>query len=264
MGALSDPPTPAWALRAGRDGCSPWAVFAVGSVEHRLRWIAPGSFTMGSPSGELGRGDDETPRTVTLTQGYWLGETPVTQELWRAVMGTDPSRFVGDRRPVERVRWHDALAFCDALASRVPGLVTGLPTEAEWEHACRAGSATAHWNGDLSDAVHDPGLDALGWYRGNAGRETHDVASKAPNPRGLYDMLGNVWEWCADAWSDAPAVDVDPWVVRLEGTPRVHRGGCFLSDARDLRAAAREALSPGARDPSVGMRLAIGRSVRGG
>ncbi len=262
MGALSDPPLPPWALRSGRDGCSPWAVFAVGSVEHRLRWVAPGSFTMGSPIGELGRFEHEAQHHVVLTQGYWLGETPVTQDLWRAVMGTERAGFRGDRRPVECVRWHDAMAFCAAANVRVPGLALTLPTEAEWEYACRAGTSTATWNGDLSGTLVAPELDGVAWYAENSGDESHPVGALRANPWGFHDMLGNVREWCADAWGEVCGDAVDPLRRGDEGAPRVMRGGSWYDRASAQRAASRYAEPPGYRHDDVGFRVALGRAAR--
>ena len=144
---------PEWAVEAGRDRYGLWAAFAVEDVRCRLRWIPPGQYIRGSPEGEEGRYRDEGPQhSVTLTRGFWLGETPVTQALWEAVNGGNPSGFTDPRRPVEQVSWDDCQSFCAQLLRRSPQLRTlhpRLPTEAEWEYACRAGTTSARWAEDL-------------------------------------------------------------------------------------------------------------------
>ncbi|MBI4325893.1 MAG: formylglycine-generating enzyme family protein, partial [Chloroflexi bacterium] len=169
-------------------------------------WIPPGQFLMGSPAGEQDRESDEGPQTlVTLSRGFWIGQHEVTQGEYLAVMGSNPSRFTGDlSRPVEQVSWSEATNYCGKLteqeraAGRLPGgWVYRLPTKAEWEYAARAGTTTRFSFGD------DPGYTILGeysWFAGNSGSSTHAVQSKRPNLRGLYDMQGNVWEWCWDRY----------------------------------------------------------------
>jgi len=280
-----------WAVAAGRDRYGLWTAFEVEGVEQRMRWIPPGRFLMGSPPSEAGRWDDEGPQHwVTITQGYWLGETPVTQALWRAVMTKNPSRFVSDHRPVEQVSWDDCQEFIRRLNLRLDGLETRLPTEAEWERACRAGTTTATWVGDITLRGQNdaPELDAIAWYGGNSGVDfelgnghdssdwpekqypdtnkagTHPVGRKAPNPYGLHDMLGNVFEWCQDAAEDyhghpytsEPAVDpVSPG----QGPSRVDRGGSWRAVARFTRAASRCAFPRGGRNDDLGFRLAEGQ-----
>ncbi|MBX2799256.1 MAG: formylglycine-generating enzyme family protein, partial [Myxococcales bacterium] len=275
-----------WAVASGRDRWGLWAAFEVGGVQARMRWIPPGVFTMGSPSSEQGRYPDrETQHQVTLTRGYWLGETPVTQALWEAVTGSNPSCFVSPTRPVEQVSWQDCRSFCAMLGEHVGGLQPRLPTEAEWERACRAGTATATWLGDLEILGENnaPLLDAIAWYGGNSGlgfelqngfdsREwpdkqfpheragTRPVGTKAVNPWGLYDMLGNVHEWCEDATDWPPAGHSEPRVDPLStsGSDRVIRGGSWVDLARSVRAAYRSAGVPGDRDRNLGIRLAGG------
>lgn len=224
---------------------------------------------MGSPEGELGRYDDEGPQHhVTLSRGYWLGETPVTQALWVAVMGKNPSRFRGERqedleRPVEQVSWADCQVFLERLNQRVDGLFARLPTEAEWERACRGGRTGATWVGEISRVERAPELDAIAWYRDNSGKETHPVGRKAANPYGLYDMLGNIWEWCADVASDRQPEyralpETDP-VATGKGSDRVYRGGSSSSLARYVRAAYRHALLCDFYDGDLGFRLAGGQ-----
>jgi len=260
--------------------------FAVGDVAQRLRWIPPGSFVMGSPESEAGRYDDEGQHEVTLTEGCWLGETPVTQALWQAVMGANPSRFKSADRPVEQVSWDDCQQLVKALNDMVPGLEARLPTEAEWEHACRAGTTTATWAGDLEILGRNnaPLLDSIAWYGGNCGVDfeladgwdttgeyweekqydfsrggTHPVGRKEPNPLGLYDMLGNVYEWCADWYGPYQAEPVtDPRGPDV-GASRVVRGGGWVSIARYVRAAYRGWDHPADRYGNLGLRLARGQ-----
>ncbi|MFN7962422.1 MAG: formylglycine-generating enzyme family protein [Thermoanaerobaculia bacterium] len=281
---------PEWASAAGRDRYGLWLEFEVESVSHRLRWIPPGRFWMGSPEGEAGRRENEGPRhPVTLTQGFWLGEVPCTQALWQAVMGENPSRFRSPDRPVESVSWENCQQFLRQLESRLPGLQGRLPTEAEWEYACRAGTETSTYAGELEilGANNAPLLDGIAWYGGNSGEgyeleEGHDtskwpekqyphtkagtrpVRGKPANPWGLYDTLGNVWEWCQD-WGGSYSVEavVDP-AGPEQGSSRVVRGGSWIINARLVRAAARFWYSPGSRGDGLGFRLARGQAAPGG
>ena len=158
-----------------------------------MRWIEPGTFQMGSPDSEDGRYSDEGPQhEVRLTKGFWLGDTPVTQALWTAAMGNNPSHFKDPKRPVESVSWDDVQQFLNKMNARVPGIGLGLPTEAQWEYACRAGTEGANY------ARGGQKLADIAWFGENSGGQTHPVATKPCNDWGLYDMLGNVWEWCAD------------------------------------------------------------------
>jgi len=248
-----------WATAWGKDRHGLFMEFRVGAVTHRLRWIPPGRFWMGSPEGEAGRFDWEGPRhEVALTSGYWLGETPVTQALWEAVMGNNPSRFPGAERPVEQVSWHECVGFMGALEGKVPGLGARLPTEAEWERACRAGTEGATWLGSNDEAT----LDVIAWWGGNSGGETHPVRQRAANPYGLYDMLGNVAEWCLDGERPyGEALVRDPY-GDLDSPDRVYRGGSCYWDAGSVRAASRIAYSPASRDDVLGFRLARGQGLR--
>ncbi len=280
-----------WATAAGRDDLGLWADAEVNGVAQRFRWIPPGRFRMGSPESEAGREDREGPqRWVTWTRGRWLADTPVTQALWEAVMGAgnNRSRFKTPDRPVERVSWEDCQRFVERLNAAVGALDARLPSEAEWEHACRAGTETATWLGDLEirGANDAPALDAIAWYGGNCGvgfdledgegkkgwpekqyphekGGTHAVRQKLPNPLGLYDVLGNVYEWCLDA-TDFPVKRypegdvVDPRASRT-GSDRVFRGGAWGSGARSVRAAYRYANVPSIRSVDLGFRLARGQ-----
>ena len=222
-------------------------------------WIEPGTFTMGSPSNERGRRSDEGPQTqVTISRGFWLGKHEVTQGQYEAVMGTNPSRYKGNlHRPVENVSWDDAVAYCEQLtlreqvAGRLPqGWEYRLPTEAQWEYACRAGTTTRFSFGD-SDAE----LGQHAWYNGYSG--THYVGGKLPNPWGLYDMHGNVYEWCADWKHTYPGGSVTDPTGPNTGSYRVYRGGCWDSFARFCRSANRDRDGPSFTHYGLGFRVAL-------
>ncbi|MEM9456956.1 MAG: formylglycine-generating enzyme family protein [Myxococcota bacterium] len=278
---------PMWASAWGEDEYGVFASFEVAGVEQRMRWIAPGIFVMGSPQTEPGRDDDEGPRhMVTLTHGYWLADTPCTQALWEVAMGDNPSQFRSPRRPVEKVSWEDVQNFIEKLNERVAGLLADLPTEAQWEYACRAGTSTATYAGpiEIYGANNAPVLDVIAWYGGNSGMDfdlddgwdssgwpdkqymhqeagTRDVALKKPNAWGLYDMLGNVYEWCADVARDY-AVQLRADSFSASGPSRVHRGGGWNSYARHVRAANRGWRVSSSRYDDLGFRLARGQDLR--
>jgi formylglycine-generating enzyme required for sulfatase activity/predicted Ser/Thr protein kinase len=196
----------------------------VNSIGMELVYIGPGNFMMGSPDGD-GELDEHPRHVVTLTCGFYMGRTAVTQAQWKAVMGTNPSKFKGDDLPVEQVSWHDAMAFCKELSYR-EGRTYRLPMEAEWEYASRAGSLTRYYFGDAEEQ-----LDRYAWYHVNSGGETHSVGAKAPNGWGFHDMYGNVWEWCQDWYGDYPSgTAIDPSGPPT-GSCRLLRGGSWDDDA---------------------------------
>jgi hypothetical protein len=244
---------PAWPQEIGGDTHGRWVRLRVGPVAQTMRWIPPGEFVMGSPESEKGRLEDEGPQhRVHFTTGFWLADTPCTQALWQEVMGANASHFVGLNRPVESVSWDDVHAFMRELEKRVPGLDASLPTEARWEYACRAGSQT-HRYGHLQD---------IAWYGDNAGGQTHDVARKQSNAWGLFDMLGNVWEWCADMkgnYQSETLVDPPPEGF---GQGRVLRGGSWIDDVETIRAAYRSWEDPSIQSEDLGFRLAVGQGLR--
>jgi formylglycine-generating enzyme required for sulfatase activity len=276
---------PDWASGWGQDRCGVFVEFTLQEVTQRLRWIPPGRFWMGSPEEEQGRWENEGPRhQVTLSRGYWLFDTPCTQALWEAVMEKNPSRFQSPTRPVERVSWDDAQDFLARINTRIPGLDLTLPSEAQWEHACRAGTETAIYTGalDILGERNGPALDPIAWYGGNSGVDfdldngydssdwkekqyphtragTRPVKLKRVNPWGLYDMLGNVWEWTQDHWhgdyQGAPT-DGSAWADGDPGTLRVLRGGSWNDYAHNVRALSRYALHPVNRFDNVGFRCA--------
>jgi serine/threonine protein kinase len=252
-------------------------VWTLGGAEFAMRWIPAGRFLMGAGAEDTEAFEREKPQhEVTLTRGFWMGETPVTQRQYQAIMGVNPSDFkdAGLDFPVECVSWYDAAWFTNKLSALegLSGCFVGsgeqmkgvgnegsdylgykgwrLPTEAEWEYAARAGT-TAPRYGEL---------DKIAWYHGNGGSKTHSVSEKAANPWGLHDMLGNVWEWCYD-WFDDSAYQkrgkavIDP-VQAATGNNRVLRGGCWYNHARYVRAASRYYSAPSLRDNYfVGFRL---------
>ena len=252
---------PPWASDWGKDEYGLWVEFTLDNIIQRLRWIPAGRFLMGSPESEPERYDDEGPQhQVTLSEGFWLFDTAVTQALWEAVMGKNPSRFQDPIRPVENVSWNDAQNFLGKLNAALPGLELTLPTEAQWEYACRAGTQTPFYFGDniTPEQVNYNGKYPYnnvpeGLYR----EETVAVKSLSPNSWGLYEMHGNVLEWCEDYWSDNyPAeAQTDP-TGPADGGSRVVRGGSWYDFARHVRAASRLHLDPGLRFDYQGFRCA--------
>jgi formylglycine-generating enzyme required for sulfatase activity len=218
--------------------------------------IPAGSFLMGSPDLDTGAGSDEKPQhEVRITRPFYLGKYEVTQEQWQAVVGTNPSRFQGPKNPVENVSWNDCQAFVKNLNDRHGGggIVFGLPTEAQWEYACRAGS-TARWCFGDSDS----NLAEYAWYGSNSNSMTHPVGQKKPNAWGLHDMHGNVSEWCVD-WYGSKSYAVSPADDPSgpdSGTSRVLRGGCWFNWPSDVRSAVRGRGVPGGRVNGVGFRVA--------
>ena len=221
-------------------------------------YIEPGTFWMGSPPDEWGPYVEETQHQVQLTQGFYMQTTEVTQGQWQAVMGSNPSYHsgCGDNCPVEKVSWNDVQDFIDALRDMGEGTYR-LPTEAEWEYACRAGSTSAFANGEITvtNCSYDPNLDAMGWYCYNAGDTTHPVAQKQANAWGLYDMHGNVYEWCQDWYDEYPDYAVQDPQGPASGTHRVMRGGGWIYEAWHCRSANRQISSPGIQNAVLGFRL---------
>ena len=226
-------------------------------VDLEMVGIKPGTFMMGSPVNEEGRFDGEVLHKVTLTKGYWLGRYEVTQAQYKAVTGTNPSKFRGDNNPVETVSWNDAMEFCKKLteiekaAGRLPeGYEYTLPTEAQWEYACRAGT-TGKYN------IEGAEMYDLAWYGDNGGRKTHPVGQKLPNAWGLYDIHGNVWEWCLDWGGDYPTSAVTDPTGPIMGERRVIRGGSWDCYARFCRSANQGTYAPGNRISLVGFRVCL-------
>ena len=224
-----------------------------GGVMMKLALIRGGSFLMGSPSGESKRDEDEAlPHRVTISKPFYMGIHEVTQEQYQAVMGTNPSRFNGASNPVEQVSWKDATEFCDKLSNST-GKTVRLPTEAEWEYACRAGSHTRFCCGDS-----DSGLGQYAWHAGNSGKQTHPAGQKKPNTFGLHDMHGNVWEWCEDWYGeDARRNARDSRGPGSGSNPVVLRGGSYSSYPRYCRSACRLKYGYVVRCVPVGFRVVV-------
>ena len=223
-------------------------VIAAG-VKMAFCWIPPGEFLMGSSVDEVGRGDDEIQHRVTISKGFWLAKTEVTQAQWRAVMGSNPSHFKGDDLPVELVSWND-IASSGGFLEMANRFADGedrfsLPTEAQWEYACRAGTTGTH-SGDL---------DKIAWYDRNAGSKTHPVGQKKANTWGLHDMQGNVREWCADRYEPYPTGAVVAPDGANSGSYRVYRGGSWDYNAYYCRVADRDYYDPSHAYYSMGFRL---------
>ena len=194
-----------WASDWGEDAFGLWMAFTYKGVRQVFRWIEPGTFDMGSPENEPERWPNEIQHTVTLSQGFWLADSTVTQTLWQAVMNENPSRVKGANRPVESVSWDAAQAFIDTMNRMKPELKLCLPTEAQWEYACRAGTETPFSFGSQidSDQVNFDGTNPYNNGKPSHYRnETVEVKSLPANAWGLYEMHGNVWEWCQDWYGD--------------------------------------------------------------
>ncbi len=223
------------AMHVGARAGETMAITLPGSVMMEMVWCPPGTFTMG------GNGDmDKTPHHVTLTKGFWMGKYEVTQSQWKSVMGNNPSYHKGDDLPVESVSWNGCQEFCKKTGLQ-------LPTEAQWEYACRAGSTGEYAGTGI--------LDDMGWYRDNSDVETHPVGTKRPNVWGLYDMHGNVCEWCADWYGDYPSGPVTDQQGPPSGSYRVLRGGSWYNYAYGCSSSFRLGNSPSNANVDLGFRL---------
>ena len=249
-------------------------------------WIPPGKFEMGSPEGETGRFDNEGPQhRVTISRGFWMGKYEVTQSLWYRIMKSNPSAFkgAGTNAPVENVSWNDCQEFCcktnQIIRDKRPGEEFRLPTEAEWEYACRAETKTALYTGTLTILGVNNGieLNEIAWYGGNSGvphawgcdsskwkqkqnghtrAGTHPVGEKKANAWGLHDMIGNVWEWCSDAVRAYTTDDVTDPIGPSSGS-FVRRGGSWSAGAWGCRCATRYDHSPELRLGDYGLRVVL-------
>ena len=230
--------------------------FTIADLSMEMLWVKPGTFEMGSPLSEKDRYDAETPHAVTLTQGFYLGKHEVTQSQWEKVMGSNPSHFKGGDRPVEKVYWTVVTSFCNKLtaseraAGRLPaGMTYQLPTEAQWEYACRGGTKTPF---SFGDELTSDQANILG-----GPRETTNVGQYAANPWGFHDMHGNVWEWCADWFGAYPTGAVRDPVGPAVGSNRVFRGGSWNLTAGSARSAIRFGIVPAFGDFDLGFRLSL-------
>ena len=200
--------------------------------------VPPGKFQMGCSPGDSECGEDEIPvHEVTITKNFWLGQTAVTQQAYERVIGKNPANHKGPNLPVEEVNWEEAQAYCAAIGGR-------LPTEAEYEYAARAGSASARY----------ASLDEIAWHSGNSGGASHEVAQKLPNAFGLYDMVGNSWQWVADWYGKyTSGPQTDP-TGPATGTLKEPKGGSWGTAAKSVRASHRDTVEPNHRGNKLGMR----------
>ncbi len=227
-------------------------VLTVKGIRYEMAKVEPGTFTMGAMAGDADAYGEEKPaHKVTLTKGYYIGKTEVTQALWTAVMGDNPSFNTGNNLPVDQVSWNDCQKFLSKL-NAVTGKKFRLPTEAEWEFAARGGNSSKHFMYSGSNNI-----DGVAWYEENSNSTTHDVATKQPNELGIYDMTGNVWEWCQD-WdgyysSNAQTNPTGP----ASGEYRVHRGGGYSFPGSGCRISTRLSSIPDEGLAYIGLRLVL-------
>ncbi len=236
------------------DGMTAGEMRELSVLKMNFCWCPPGTFTMGSDDDDPDRQLNELQTEVTLTKGFWLQQTEVTQAQYEAIMGVNPSHFKGPEHPVESLTWDEATLFCERLSSLEPeksaGNVYRLPTEAEWEYACRAGSSTAFSFGNNPDELGD-----YAWYNANSDRSTHPVGQKQPNAWNLHDMHGNVWEWCNDWLGDYSGGSVTDPQGAASGAKRVLRGGGWFFVPMYHRSAYRDAYVSSARYVGLGFRV---------
>lgn len=224
----------------------------INSIGMKLQLIAPGTFSMGSPESEKDRKPGEVQREVTLNREFYIGVCEVTQAEYEAVMGVNPSKTKGAKLPVDHVSWLDAVSFCQKLSDKEPGMRYRLPTEAEWEYACRAGTTTRYYWG------HDLDLSAIGdyaYYKENSGGKTNEVGQKKSNPWGLQDMNGNVWEWCQDWMGPYDTRETTDPKGPATGEGKVCRGGCWAYDASRCRSAERNDAPADSVHVNLGIRV---------
>ncbi len=217
-----------------------------------FQWCPAGTFTMGSPANEVGRDDDETQHTVTLSEGFWLSTFEVTQDQWLEFMESNPSATVGGDHPVDNASWNDVQEFLAILNAGKATAQYRLPTEAQWEYAYRAGTATRFYWGDDTDGSE---TGNYAWYTDNSGFGTRSVGGKEPNGWGLHDMSGNVWEFCLDLYGEYPEEAVIDPEGPETGQFRIARGGSVINDRKFCRAAERQTLGPNSASSTVGFRL---------
>jgi formylglycine-generating enzyme required for sulfatase activity len=229
-------------------------VFTSPTLGAKFVLVPSGTFTMGSPSSELGRYGNETQHQVTISRSFYMQTTMVTQGQWKWVMGSNPSHFssCGDDCPVEEVSWNDVQDFIKKLNSMEGTDKYRLPTEAEWEYAARSGGKQEEYAGTASES----NLGDYAWYGANSGGKTHPVGQKRPNDLGLYDMSGNVLEWIQDWYEEYPSSHVTDPAGPSSGSYRVNRGGSWSNFPRRCRTAVRDYNYPDLRYFDLGFRLA--------
>jgi uncharacterized protein (TIGR02996 family) len=249
-------------LADGVKPCGPQRTILLGQrakIPMTFAWIPPGSFLMGSPQDEEERDDDETLHRVTLTEGFWLGISPVTQAQWASVRGDNPSLFKGDDLPVERVSWDDCQGFCRELGQKT-GLTFRLPTEAQWESSCRGGTTTPFFFGETisTDQANYDGNFPYGKGQKGVDREqTTPAGNFPPNAWGLHDMHGNVYEGCSDWYGAYPARGLKDYKGPERGDDRLLRGGSWYGSPTRCRSAYRNGDVPTSRTVNFGCRVVL-------
>ena len=252
----------AWASDWGEDPYGVYFGITYKGARLGFRWIPAGTFLMGSPEDEPGRWDDEALHQVTLRQGFWMGETTCTQQFWERIMGNNPSRFKGEQYPVEGVSWDEVAGFIEKVNGMKPELAFRLPTEAEWEYACRAGTQTPFWFGEqiTTDQANYNGKNPYNsGEQGEYREKTMPVKSFSPNAWGLYQMHGNVLECCKDWFDTYPNQPVQDPQGPDTGRIRVMRGGGWNFNGRSVRSASRSFVGPSDGGNWMGFRLARGQ-----
>ena len=225
--------------------------FSAGGVEFTMVAVEGGTFQMGAADDDTNADSDEKPQHAVTLSDYYIGETEVTQALWEAVMGSNPGYFKGDQQPVDLVSWDDCQEFIEKL-NTMTGKTFRLPTEAEWEYAARGGNKS---QGYMYSGSND--LDLVAWYKDNSEGKTHDVATKTKNELGLYDMTGNVLEWCQDWYSEYSSEAQTNPIGPETASYRVNRGGGWGNYAGSCRVSYRYRYTPAYRDYYLGLRLAL-------
>ena len=286
LAVIDGPGKPSWAHDYGRDNFGVWAELRIPRnayqergtelagetaeraaaladeadedwVSLRFRFVPNGSFVMGASDEDVWQDSDENQIDCTITKSFWIAETETTQEFYQAVLGTNPSRFLGLRNPVERVSYRDCQRFIKMLNSLVPTLPIRLPTEAEWERTCKAGINTSIYSGPFG-AVDYTQVDEIAWHKKNSDNSTHNVGVRQPNSLGIHDMHGNVWEWCQDGYNSYPTQDAVDFVGVGEG--HVARGGSWGDSVEKIRSTNRLGLKSKMSSAYLGFRLVIDAS----
>lgn len=259
---LPDFTKPEWAKNINKDSYGFYVDIDVKGINQCCRWISPGRFLMGSPVSEINHYDDEDQHEVSLTQGYWLADTACTQALWKIVTYTNPADFrTHATNPVEQVSWDDIQEFLCRLNKLMPDLNARLPTAAQWEYACRAGTTSPFSFGENitpEQVNYDGTKPYANGCKGIFRKSTVPVKSFAPNPWGLYEMHGNVWEWCQDWYGKYPSKPVINPTGPETGETRILRGGSWFRGARGVRSANRSGDLPTAHNYQTGFRFVVG------
>lgn len=255
-----------WIVLVALTGCDSDNTFVIKEINLEMVKCPAGSFMMGSPDNELGRNADEKLHLVTITKPFYIGKFEVTQSQYVALMEKNPSKIVGANNPVESVTYYDAKAFCDKInlkyLNQLPqGYKFDLPTEAQWEYACRAGTTTALNNGKEIKSIWGDGtnIDEIAWNNHISRYATQDVGQKKPNAWGIYDMHGNVWEWCRDWYGEYTEKEVTDPLGPISGPGRVCRGGSCNNNSLGSRSAIRGCIdsSRDKGDEDTGFRVAL-------